>query len=259
MPRNSRVVPGFDPDHKPVYDVPRRKKHQAIPHVVPTRKSVNRSYVRVSQPLSAELMMRLETDPRVVLISPFPTKVECVVYDRYGPVGHKCYNPEIGVMMVDGSYVYMDVVPRAIQLERPGIARRTDALRRACREKWGIHYAVHNELSLRIEPQWSNIQKVWRHLWVDDLKALMAVRQVIDQVGPWTTIGEVRRKAKLACPIWRTDDHDTRLDDVDRSFSALMQLYARGHIRLDLSRPFSDDTVVSLRMKNALTQMKGAA
>lgn len=262
MSRTSKVIPGFAPNHKPTYDVPRRKKHQTIPHSVPTRKAVNGDYIRVSQPLAADLMMRLETDPRVLRVSPFPANVECEVWDRYGLVGHKHHNPEIGIMMVDGSVVYLDVVPRNIARERPSIARRTEAVRRACWDNWGIPYAVHSELSLHINPRWGNIQKLWRHVWVDDLKALMTVRRVIDDMGgAWSTIGEVRRRANLPSPVWRTEGHGIRLDDVDRSFSALMQLHVRGRIRLDLSRPFSDSTVVSLEsaLSNLSSKLKGAA
>ncbi|OCP03192.1 hypothetical protein BBX50_06090 [Ensifer sp. LC11] len=207
-------------------------------------------------------MMRLETDPRVLRISPFPVKVECVVRDRYGVVGRKYHHPEIGIMMVDGAVVYMDVLPRNIERERPGIARKTEAVRQACWENWGVPYAIHTELGLHINPQWGNIQTLWRHIWADDLKALMAVRRVIDELGgARSTIGEVRRRADLPSPVWRTDGHDIRLDDVDRSFSALMQLHVRGRIRLDLSRPFSDNTVVGLRpaFSNIISQLKGAA
>jgi hypothetical protein len=263
MPANARSAPGFGRDHKPTWDVPRRQKHQTIPAVVPTRKGVNCDFIRVASPLATDLMMRMETDPRILRISSYPVEVDCIVYDRDRPKGKRTYRPAFGIAMNDGSIVYLDVVPHNIQRERVKVyARRARRLQIVCWENWGVPYALHNELSLHIAPQWPNIQTLWRHYWADDLKALMAVQQVVDSLDtPLSTLGEICAKANLHSPVWRANGHDRNLLDVDRGFSALMQLHCRGQVRLDLSRPFSDETLVTLRpdLKGAAERFKGAA
>lgn len=261
MTRYTMEIPGFAADHKPTYEVPRRQKYRTIPSSVPTRKGVNCDYIRVSSPLAVDLLMRLETDPRVARISSYPTGVETVVYDRYGPIGRRVHHPEFGVMLVSGRLIYMDAIPYNIQREFTGFRRRTAALVDACWSQWGVPYAVHSELSLHINPQWSNVRTVWRHYWADDQKALMAVSRVIDEMRSQSTIGEIRAKSKLRSPIWLTDGAGTPLHDIDRAFTSVMQLYARGLVRLDFSRVFSDDTIVS-RQPHSMQQqeqMKGAA
>jgi len=234
----------FRPDHKPVYESPRRKKHHHAPGYFPTFKAVG-SGVRVTSPLSADCLLHLDTNPTVLKISPYPFVVRYSVHDRYGIVGVKKHCPELAILHEDGRVVIMDVIPLAIQREGR-LAKRGDAVAEALFNSYGVAYSVMDERDLHIEPRLSNLRTIWRHHRDSDQGCNLAVQRAIDEIGLPTTIGDVRIAAADRAEIVRARNAANHWDAV---FTELMVLAFRGAIHLDLSLPFSDQTVITERQK----------
>lgn len=244
---SEHIPPGFTSGHLPLFKVARRKKHTTVPSVVPSRKAVFGTYIRVAKPLTADFLCHLETDPDVVKISPYPMEVSYEIHDRYGPIGIEKHIVEIGVMMCDGTVSYHDVIPTAIQEEFPNLVSRGEKIRTHLENAFGYCYSIIDELCLHIEPRWQNLQEIRRLDHDDDKPAVLTVRRVLDQIELPTTIGAVRHASALPPPISVSGE---QLNDVDRAFAALMRLASFGHIDLDLSKPFGDATVVSTPPQN---------
>jgi hypothetical protein len=79
----------------------------------------------------------------------------------------------------------------------------------------------------------------------------MAVRKAILRVGLPSSIGTISRVADLRGMRMEWDRagdiHNLELIDVDRAFSAIMQLALDGEVEVDISRLLSSSTVVSER------------
>lgn len=233
----------FRPDHKPVYESPRRKKHHHAPGFFPTFKAVGNG-VRVTSPLSSDCLLHLDTDPTVLKISPYPFEVRYSVHDRYGIVGVRKHRPELAILHEDGRVVIMDVIPLAIQEE--GRAQRGKAVAEALWNTYRVAYSVMDERDLHIEPRLSNLRTIWRHHRDSDPGCNVAVQRVLDELGLPTTIGQVRSGAEGLAEIERVLSAENPWDAV---FTELMVLAFRGAIQLDLSHPFSDQTLITERQR----------
>jgi hypothetical protein len=101
----------------------------------------------------------------------------------------------------------------------------------------GVPFVVLSEDTIRLQPRLANCEILKRHRYiVDDIAAIMRVRDVIDVVGLPTTIGEVVSAARL-----------NSMQGSCRSYTAIMNLALRGEVDLDLSKPFSLTTHIRKR------------
>ncbi len=199
----------------------------------------------------ADGLIHLETDPRVVRIAVYPPKLEYAVWNdisRRSKV--RTVSPDVAVQDDNGHVTVIEYVPIAIQDEREGFAERVRVLREIYRDEHDCGYAVHSELSVRIEPRMTNLRRQYEHSFVDDRPALEALRDALYRYGLPSTIGAIRTAASLPPPVYQVlagngDAAFSRtLDEIDRHFTALMQLAHRGEIEIDLSRPYDDRSVV---------------
>ncbi|CAN7445477.1 hypothetical protein LJR255_002871 [Pararhizobium sp. LjRoot255] len=227
-----------------------RARHPTLPGVFPTRKATT-PWVRTRLPLMADGLIHLETDPCVIRIAVYPPKLEYSVWNdisRRSKV--RTVSPDVAVQEDDGHVTVIEYVPVAIQDERAGFAERVRVLREIYREEHGCGYAVHSELSVRIEPRMTNLRRQYEHSFVDDRPALEAVRDALYRHGLPSTIGAVRAAVSLPPPVYqvlgRTNEavFSRTLDEIDRHFTALMQLAHRGEIEIDISRPYDNRSVV---------------
>jgi hypothetical protein len=240
---------GLGDDHQPKRNIRKRVRHATLPVNFPTTKAVAGT-VRARLPLMADGLLHLDTDPYWTRISPYPVRIEFLSQDKNGRFVVAAHVPDIGVISRDGRKVFIDYVPLVIQRERPHLARRTELLKEIFREEHGAAYAVHDERSIYIEPRFSNLKTMWMHKlngW--DIEALMAVRKALGRLSMPAMIDEVRQAASLPGfrMVWEQPDGESHqdLDNVDRAFSAVMELAMNGEVQVDLSEPFSGTTLVS--------------
>jgi hypothetical protein len=240
----------FNEPYVPGRQIKDRARHPTLPGVFPTRKA-RTSWVRTRLPLMMDGLIHLETDPRVVRIAVYPPKLEYSVWhDLSGRSKVRSVSPDVAVLEDDGHVTVVEYVPVAIQDERRGFADRVRVLKEIYAEEHGCGYAVHSELSVRIEPRMTNLRRQYEHSFVDDQMALEAVRDVIYRNSLPSTIGVIRAAVDLPAPVYQAlgsggeAAFSRPLDEVDRHFTALMQLAHRGEIEIDLSRHYDERSVV---------------
>jgi hypothetical protein len=101
----------------------------------------------------------------------------------------------------------------------------------------GVPFVVLTEDVIRLQPRLTNCEILKRHRYiVDDVAAIMRVRDVIETAGLPATIGEVVSSARL-----------NSTQGSCRAYTAIMNLALRGEIDLDLSQPFSLATEIRKR------------
>lgn len=240
----------FTEPYEPGRTVKDRARHPTLPGVFPTRKA-STPWVRTRLPLMSDGLIHLETDPRVVRIAVYPPKLEYSVWHNLSERSKfRSVSPDVAVLEDDGYVTVIEYVPVAIQDERAGFADRVRILKEIYQEEHGCGYAVHSELSVHIEPRMTNLRRQYEHSFVDDSSALEAVRDALYRHGLPSTIGAIRAAVNLPPPVYqvlgRGDEavFSRSLDEIDRHFTALMQLVHRGEIEIDLSLPYDERSVV---------------
>lgn len=241
----------FNEPYVPGRQIKDRARHPTLPGVFPTRKA-RTSWVRTRLPLMMDGLIHLETDPRVVRIAVYPPKLEYSVWhDLSGRSKVRSVSPDVAVLEDDGHVTVVEYVPVAIQDERRGFADRVRVLKEIYAEEHGCGYAVHSELSVRIEPRMTNLRRQYEHSFVRDDAAREAVRDALYRMELPTVIAEVRRRVRLPPPVYLAVGSDPGdvvfrrdLDDIDRVFTALLQLAHCGEIEVDLSRHYDERTAV---------------
>ncbi|OCP19674.1 MULTISPECIES: hypothetical protein [unclassified Ensifer] len=242
---------GFEPGSVPVFEPPRRKMHAALPGIAPSLK-VDGGYVRTRLPLMLDGMLHLETNPVVARIRPYPIRIEYASSQTSEMFKMREHTFDLGVELRDGRRIYIDYEPLAIQQERRWIKDRTERLQDVARRELGADYAVHDERTLHIQPRFANIKIMYQHIRVKDHDALMVVRRVLAQMDMPTNVAAVRKEAKLRGLRFEVTDLSGQaavfvrnLDEVDRVFTAIMQMAVMGEVCIDLARPFSDASLLS--------------
>lgn len=243
----------FEPSHEPVFEPPRRKMHASLPGIFPTKKAAA-GYVRTCMPLMMDGLYHLDTNPDVVRILPYPLRIEYASSQDEPIFKMRDHTFHLCVEMRTGKRLYVDYVPFNMQLERPWVKDRTSALTKVAKAELGADYVVHDERSIHIQPRFANIRLLWTHMQADDDAALMVVRRAMQTVEYPTTIADVRRRVQLSGIKFETYDEggnlvsQRNLDDVDRVFSAIMQMVTRGEINIDYSKPFNDNSLLFERL-----------
>ncbi|TBY68952.1 hypothetical protein E0H51_31580 [Rhizobium leguminosarum bv. viciae] len=241
----------FTEPYTPGREIKDRARHATLPGVFPTRKAAT-PWVRTRLPLMMDGLVHLETDPRVISIAVYPPKLQYSVWhDLRSRSKIREVSPDVAILEDDGYVTVVEYVPVAIQDERKGFAERVETLKHIYAEEYGCAYAVHSELSIRIEPRLTNLRRQYEHSFVDDRPALETVRDALYRMTLPTTIGDIRTHVDLAPPTYLVLGHDSdevrysrRLDTIDRVFTALMQLAHVGEIEIDLSRQYHDGSAV---------------
>ncbi|MGO7117564.1 hypothetical protein [Rhizobium leguminosarum] len=179
-----------------------------------------------------DYLWHLEVDPSVLLISPYPLKLEYQTFDRYGPNGTATHIPTLGILKTDGAVVYADVVSEAILKEQWFRERRRTLLEAAYADQFEASYSIITELALHIQPRMDNVRRLWRDNRTRDPQAMRAVRRVVDG-HDWdsTTIGQIVDQA--------------RYGNREAAVASVLQLAISGEVRIDLGTPISENTTVT--------------
>ncbi len=241
---------GFERNSAPVFEPARRKMHASLPGIAPSLK-VAGGYVRTRMPLMLDAMIHLETNPTVKRICPYPIQIEYESEDDNGLFKMRDHIFDLGVELHSGRRLYIDYEPYAIQQERPWMKRRTERLREVVALELGADYHLQDERDVYIQPRFANLKIMYQHLRVEDDQALKVVRKALALMLKPTTIEAVRAAVKLPGVRFEVSAlhgdngvYHGNLDDVDRVFTAIMQLAAAGEINIDLARPFTDASVI---------------
>lgn len=240
----------FGPDHKPVKIYKPRIRHRNMRGRFPTEKCRSTGSIRTRLPLMLDGLVHLDTDPDVVAIAPYPITFDFVSADGEGGAVGRSHTPDAGVLAADGKVVFVDWIPYRLQQDLPWIETRTAELRLHL-ERYGASYAIHDERSIYIQPRFNNLNLIEAHKPLPYQYAGIAetCRAILRQPLP-STIGELCRMNAPNAIVARWEDEPASafklVPEVNVVFTACMQLAYRGKIELDLSRPFSPRTSVSL-------------
>jgi hypothetical protein len=240
---------GFEPGSAPVFEPARRVMHKTLPGIFPSKK-VQGGYVRTKSPLMMDGLYHLDTNPDVVRILPYPIRIEYPSNQDQDVFCMRDHTFQMGVELRTGERVYIDYEPYNIQLERPWIADRTANLVQVTRNELGASYALLDERTILIQPRFSNLKVMWAHQHVSDDEALMAVRRAVQIIDLPTTISSLRRQVKVSGVKFEVLDplghvvSQRALDEVDRVFTAIMQMISKGEIDIDYSKPFDDTSLL---------------
>lgn len=242
---------------KPLIDVPKIVRHEALPGVFPTEKSPFGS-IRSSSPLMRDALIHMDTDPAIHEIAASPNEFEYPTSPYlYRKSKMEAHTPALRFKLEHGRYVFVDVIPRSIQRVRKNLKWRTERLREVLNNEYGAGYNISDEYSLHIQPRHRNLKIMWRVGRHSDDHARFAVLSALQDASLPISIGELRALVRLPPPRFTVFDDDgnalfaRNLVDVDRTFSALMSLAIKGIVAPDLSRNFDNATLVHWRGTSA--------
>lgn len=236
----------FADDYAPARTIGRGMYNPGHAVVFPTNK-VPSGYIRARSPLMADGLIHLDTDPKVVRLSPYPLETAYwSTLDEQSPA-KRDHIPDIAIMLRNDRIVFVDYVPLAEQAVTPFFARRVAERERHFREEFGCAYAVHDERTVRIQPLLSNLRLMWMHrqLGVETPTLATARHHVRHAVLPVTirALSESAGRTHQAIR-WEGDERPTPLPETNLVFTAVMQLAMRGEVRLDLGQPLTLESTV---------------
>ena len=146
--------------------------------------------------------------------------------------------------------LFVDFVPYNVLKESPWLRRQAAELSLHL-EQFGAQYAIHDERAIYIQPRFSNLNLMLSHKPLPYQFAGIAetCRAIMRHPFP-TTIGELCRMSAPTALVARWEDEPASafrvVPEVNVVFTACMQLAYQGRIELDISRPFSPRTRVTL-------------
>ncbi|MBX5168787.1 hypothetical protein HJB84_02760 [Rhizobium sp. NZLR1b] len=185
-----------------------------------------------------DYIWHLDVDPSIRLISPYPMEIEYQTFDRYGPNGTATHIPTLGILKMDGTVIYSDVVTEAILKEQWYRRRRMPLLEAAYADQFGASYSILTELAIHIQPRMDNVRRLWRDNRTKAPEAMRAVRRVVDgHDGTATTVGSL-----VDMIGWQ---------DREVAVACILQLAIAGEINIELGRPISEGTTVSFPIVDA--------
>ena len=241
----------------PLIEVKKIVRHKALPGDFPTAKSPFES-IRSSSPLMRDALIHLDTDPGVHEIAASPNEFEYSTSPHlYSKAKLKTHTPALRYRKEHGRYVFIDVIPRSLQSAMKNLKGRTERLTEVLNKEYGAGYGVADELSLHIQPRHRNLKIMWRVGRHADEHAKFAVLSALQDAVLPISIGELRERVHLPSPQFTVFDDvgnalfSRELIDVDRAFSAVMALSITGIVAPDLSRQFSDTTLIHWRGTSA--------
>jgi hypothetical protein len=233
----------FSAANEPKKEIKPGSRYITLPGWHPTRKSV-RGIVRTREPLMADAMIHIDTNPFNMAVAEFPVAIGYrTASGRYSE-----HIPDLAVRRRDGSVVVIDVMAFHVQQYLGWPEHRTRAMRAAFADL-GAHYQLLDERTLHTRPLIDNLRTLWRHkrlscqqAWIDELGA-----EILKLPLP-TRIGNVMRAVKHNSLLGRWSDQDDWkvVGEVNPVFTAIMQLAMEGKIGINLRVPFSQFTEISL-------------
>lgn len=241
---------GFEYDHVPVHVVPAVVHKGGMPVNVPTSKCVGgATSIRVSNGLAEDAIIFWETDPRVEAISPYPVELEWERVRRDGSLKEEKAKLEFAIRWRGGRRTYFDVVKQSHH-EENWFRFRVRDLKRQVPRQLGSAYSVISEKVLYGQPRLFNRRHIYSHLHVKDERAKARIRRLLAEFTPPMSIAALSAAATLRRIGFRMLDQRGSpfidpLPDVDRAYTAVMQLAAAGELRIEQRRKITDQSLVT--------------
>ena len=241
---------GFETDHVPVHTVPAVVHNGSMPVNVPTSKCVGgKSSIRVSKPLSEDAVIFWETDPRIELISHYPVMLKWERMRRDGTIQEMKHAIEFAIQWRGGKRTYIDV-EKLSHYGTSWLELRTRDLKKQVPRRLGAAYAVVSEKVLYGAPRLYNRRHIYSYLHVVDERAKARIRRVMRESEPPMRIAAVSDAARLRAIGYGMLDPNGRpftrpLPEIDRAYTAIMQLAAAGELRIDPRVEITDQSLVT--------------
>ncbi len=229
----------FSPANEPKKEIKPGSRYVTLPGWHPTPKCV-RGSVRTREPLMADAMIHVDTNPFNTAVAEFPVVV------RYRSLQGKWLEhvPDLAVRRLDGSVAVVDVMPVHVQRHLRWPEHRTQALRQVFAEL-GAHYRLLDERTLHLMPLMANLRCMWRHKRIASQPAWIAevASEVLRLPLPSSIASAMRGVVRNAMFTKVGEEEEwTEIGEVNPVFTACMQLAMDGKIGIDLQRPFSQTT-----------------
>lgn len=238
----------FGPDNEPQREIKPGSRYRTLPGWFPTSKNV-RGQVRTREPLMADLMFHLDTDPEIRVVAEFALRTDYLVRRRDGTVVTKEHIPDLAALRRDGHVFVIDVMPWSVQQNIPSTERRREVLTTHY-AKLGARYLLLNETSIRLQPLLNNLKRMWMHKSSGhDLRGMAQLRQALLDTSYPATMEDLVRAMPLNAIIARWSDEDEsaarHVTECSPVFTAVMQLAMSGELDVDLTKRFSPSTKVA--------------
>lgn len=220
---------------KPVREIAKKSRRISRPGIFASAKTINGRAVRTESILEMEGLAHIEVNSAYVRVAPQPHRLTFHVEAGNGSTEVHTYVPDVAVETRDGTVIVLDFKWSWLR-KRPGWADVEPIIRTAYALDHGVTYRVLTEEHLLVEPRRTNVAIMLMHRpMVADAAAITAVRSAIATLGLPRSIGDLRSASGLI-PEGPTD----------RAFSAIMELAIAGEIRIEMSQPFGEDSLVSV-------------
>jgi hypothetical protein len=232
----------FSEGNEPKKEIKPGSRYITLPGWHPTGKSV-RGIVRTREPLMADAMIHIDTNPFNMAVAEFPVSV------GYRTLSGKYRErvPDLAVRRRDGSVVVIDVMPFHVQRHLGWPEHRTRQMREIFADL-GAHYQLLDERTLHIRPLIDNLRIMWRHKrlacqhkWIDEVAA-----EILTLPLP-LRIGEIMRSVKRNAVMgrWSDDEEWKIVGEVNPAFTAIMQLAIEARVGINVRAPLSQFTVIT--------------
>ncbi|ACE91167.1 hypothetical protein RHECIAT_CH0002210 [Rhizobium etli CIAT 652] len=232
----------FGEGNVPKKEIKPGSRYVTLPGWHPTTKSV-RGVVRTREPLMADAMIHVDTNPFNMAVAEFPVSVGY----RASSGKWREHVPDLAIRRRDGSVVVIDVMGFYVQRHLGWPARRTQAMREIF-TVLGAHYRLLDERTLHMRPLIDNLRTMWRHKriaaqqpWIDEVAAEVLMLPLPTRIG--TIMRSITRNTLIG--RWADEDEWRVVGEVNPAFTAIMQLAMAGRIAVDLRVPFSQFTHVT--------------
>ena len=184
--------------------------------------------------LERDLLTLLSVDPR---INEFAVHPHRLIYWMPGANGFPIkreYVPDVVVVDRDGRIIVIDAKARHFARD-PKWTLRQPHIAEAYAVDHHAHFLVLTEDEIRAQPRLTNCQIIHRYRGPpEDFQATLVMRQIIGDARASVMMGQL-------CLLAEEAGIDQR-----RSFSALMRLFMCGFVSIDLSKPISPSSCVTL-------------
>jgi hypothetical protein len=153
-----------------------------------------------------------------------------------GATIRRIYTPDLALLMADQSIVVVDFKV-AKYAKTASWIEKAKLIKEAYGRDHGVIFNVITDEMIRVEPRRTNIGIMLMHrAVVRDHEAEWRIWEAIAKLGLPATIGAITETCGLVHPS----------PNVDRAFSAIVNLAIRGEIALDLGKPLGSQSIVVL-------------
>lgn len=241
----------FGRKHEPKREFKKRARHKTIIVNHPTKKAARNGMIRARQPLMADGLTHVDVTPDIIRVAEYPLEITYQIKRGNGQIVTRTHIPDLATLSASGRVLVIDYEPINIQKRlRKQVFERRKAGIAAALLALDAHYVVQDECSIHLQPRWHNVCEIWKHMHENGQHPGIAeVRLQIMNGRLPATIGQLMRRVSPNAVTSRFADQpieDAKLmQDVNPTYTAVLQLAAAGKVRLDHSMPLTIDSIVT--------------